>query len=765
LNPQERAESLFHDFLASGGSVEDFLRPLHGTEDAQVVDELEQILEDYQALREGRITSSGSRHLAGPQAGTVLHDYRLLTPIGRGGMGVVWEAQQLSLDRRVAVKVLHAHLGISGRVLERFQREAQAGGRLDHGGIVTVIGAGEQDGIHFIVQELVHGGVSMETWLREQAHQSELPSGDYRRIAAWLLEIAEALAVAHEAGVVHRDLKPGNILLQAGHPKLADFGLARLAEEASISLSGEVLGTPYYMSPEQARAHAIVDARSDLFALGVTFYEMLTLRRPFAGDTREQVLEAIRNEDPDDPRRLRSRLPRDLAVICLKLLEKNPAQRYPSAHSLADDLRRFLDGRPIRARPPGVLVRAWKWMRRHPAHSTAMVVSALAIVVILGFYLEARRARTDAEDAATLAQQRQHTAEAIEGFLIDLFADAGPGGEADARTPAGELLTRGAERLEQDEEQDPVVRAGLLMALGQVNKLLGDFPQAEQQLREALRLHERHLLTLDQRTLKAQNQLGLLLLARVQYAEAEQLLLAAQQGHETLYGKDSIEALENQGNLAYVYYAQGDYDRAAPLLEASLRGTTARWGEDHFHAWSARNNLAALQMRRGDFAAAEGLFERILAHRVVAEGPTAPSTIAVLGNLAQAEKDQGKFDEAEEHMRQLLAACLETFGDDHPTTASAYRDLAGLRFRQHRYDDALSSFRQADRIGRAKLRVSHPSALSAREGVVRCLLALDRADEALPLAEALARDATTADVRAESRQGLLEEVRIAADSP
>lgn len=763
---QQRAEVLFQEYLDLEGepqnlSTADFLDRHRSQEEGLVLQELASILEDYLALREGRATSSDSRHLAGPSPGQILDDYELLRPLGRGGMGVVWEANQISLDRKVAVKILHPHLGISDRFLERFQREAQAGGRLQHSGIVAVHGVGEADGTHFIVQELITDGISLEMWLQEQGHRRDLPRRDYRLLATWTHEIAQALCAAHEAGVIHRDLKPGNILLQDGHPKLADFGLAFLSEEASISLTGEVLGTPYSMSPEQTRPGAKVDARSDLFSLGVTFYRLLTLSQPFVGDTREQVLESIRQSDPVNPRQVRSRMPQELAVICLKLLEKNPAHRYQSAMALAEDLQRHLEGRPILARPPSLLARSWKWVRRHPAPSTAMAMTTLASAVILAFFFEVKQARDSAENAALLAEQRQKTAEAIEGFMIDLFADAGPGGEANSETSAGELLQRGSDLLEKDQSQDPVVRAGLLMALGQVHRALGNYPQAEKQLREALALHETHLLSLDQRTLKARNQLGLLLLRRAQYQEAEQMLLAAQLGHEELYGKESIEALENQGNLAYVYYAQGDFEQAAPLLEGSLRGTIARWGDDHFHTWSARNNLASLERKRGDLHAAEEQLEIITEQRIRTEGVAGPASITALGNLAQTEKDLRKFSEAELHMQMALDGCLETYGEDHPLTAGALRSLAGLRREQDQFVEALELYRKSESICVQKLREGHPSTLSSQEGMVRCLLSLGRAEEALPLAEALKDAAVKSKSRPNTRTRLLEKVRAA----
>jgi len=229
----------------------------------------------------------------------------------------------------------------------------------------------------------VAGGRTLADVIDEARRLPELPADWHTRMAETFAQVTEALHAAHGLGVTHRDVKPGNILLsEDGRPKLADFGLARVQDDLALSVTGDLAGTPFYMSPEQVQGlHSRLDHRSDVFSLGSSLYEALTLARPFNGD-RQQIMERIVTRDPPDPRRVHRHVPRDLSVICLKALEKQPARRFATAGELAADLRRFLAGESIHARPPGLLVRAAKWTHRHPRLSAAGSVAALAFVLV-----------------------------------------------------------------------------------------------------------------------------------------------------------------------------------------------------------------------------------------------------------------------------------------------------------------------------------------------------------------------------------------------
>ena len=347
----------------------------------------------------------------------MLGDFRIVKEIGRGGMGTVYEAEQVSLRRRVALKVLPRWHSISDRAQLRFLREAEAGGRQRHPGIVAVHAVGEDQGVHYIAQELVEGGRTLADRIDELRAAGEPPVGHFREAARTLARVAEALAHAHDAGVIHRDVKPSNILLAPDDtPKVTDFGLAKVEDAKSLSQSGSVVGTPYYMSPEQAGGDRdTVDHRTDIYSLGVTLYELLTFSRPFEGGSSQAILQKILQDEPRNPRALNARIPMDLSVICLKALEKDPEARYASMNAFADDLNRYVQGETIAARPSSWARRLWKRVQRNPALSTAMGVAAAALlawiivgpILAIGLTRERNRAQAQLDEIFRLSDSRR----------------------------------------------------------------------------------------------------------------------------------------------------------------------------------------------------------------------------------------------------------------------------------------------------------------------------------------------------------------------
>jgi WD40 repeat protein len=305
-------------------------------------------------------------------------DYELLGEIARGGMGVVYRARQVSLNRGVALKmILAGELATEAQML-RFRKEAEAAAQLDHANIVPIFEVGEHDGQHYFSMKLVEG-VNLSQRIAELQH-------DRRAAARLLMTVTRAAAYAHRRGIVHRDLKPSNILIDGqGQPHVTDFGLAKqLDSTEGPTHTGAVLGTPSYMAPEQAAGQVRqVGVAADIYALGAILYELLTGRPPFRGESPMDILLQVMSDDPVAPRLLDPGIPKDLETICLKCLEKQPKRRYPTAQALADDLGRFGAGEPIQARPVSRLERIVKWAKRRPAAAALIAVSALASVLLV----------------------------------------------------------------------------------------------------------------------------------------------------------------------------------------------------------------------------------------------------------------------------------------------------------------------------------------------------------------------------------------------
>src|SRR5436189_212940 len=307
-----------------------------------------------------------------------LGDYELLEEIGRGAQGVVFRARQKSLNRVVALKVIGLGQWATKAHLRRFRLEAEAAASLDHPCIVPIYEVGEREGACYFSMKFVEGGQ-----LDEVVKHAPI---SIRQAAELIAKVARTVHYAHEHGILHRDIKPGNILLDTkGEPQLTDFGLARLVEaESTITRTREALGTPSYMAPEQAAGeYTKLSNATDVYGLGAVLYQLLTDHPPFAGGTTYETIKLLLDTEPRQPRLLNPKIDRDLNIICLKCLEKDPKRRYPSALALAEDLEHWLKHEPIRARRTGVFTHARKWVRRNPSIA-AMTATLLALAVPLG---------------------------------------------------------------------------------------------------------------------------------------------------------------------------------------------------------------------------------------------------------------------------------------------------------------------------------------------------------------------------------------------
>ena len=423
----------------------------------------------------GAARQPGPESGGGIQPGSPIGDFQIVREIGRGGMGIIYEAIQLSLGRRVALKVLPFAAGFDAKYLQRFRQESQAAAQLHHNNIVPVYGVGCERGVHFYAMQLIDG-LSLDRVIEQlrceagagplaasvaetsawgapsvppasgrtaaagptltglsadlSTQRSKGRSDVYREVVRLMAQAAEALEYAHQRGIIHRDIKPANLLVDTQRNLwITDFGLAHLHAEQSLTRSGDLLGTLRYASPEQVSGQRVLlDHRTDLYSLGATFYELVTLRPVFSAASRQALLHQALNQEPVRPRSIERSVPPELETILLKLLGKNPAERYNSAQELADDLRRFLRDEPIAARPPSLAERLRKWGRRHPAYVRAAVLVMFVTLVISGVsnwrVSRANRRAQTAFEAERLraeeAEQRFSQARQAVDFLIEI---------------------------------------------------------------------------------------------------------------------------------------------------------------------------------------------------------------------------------------------------------------------------------------------------------------------------------------------------------
>ncbi len=350
-------------------------------------------------------------------------DYELLEQIGRGGQGVVFRARQKSLNRIVALKVIGLGNWATKAHLKRFRLEAEAAARLEHPGIVPIHEVGERDGSCYFSMKFVEGGQ-----LDEVVRRAPM---SIRQAVEVIAKVARTVHYAHEHGILHRDIKPGNILLDAkGEPHLTDFGLARLIEsESTVTRTMEVLGTPSYMAPEQAVGNnAAVSSATDVYGLGAVLYQLLTGQPPFAGGTTYETIKLLLDTEPRQPRLLSPKIDRDLSTICLKCLDKDPQRRYSSAFALAEDLEHWLRHEPILARRTGIFVRGKKWVRRKPTGAllAACLVALAAAAGWIAWKSEVIRHPVVTTGIAVLpfenlSDQREGAAAFVDGVQDDIL--------------------------------------------------------------------------------------------------------------------------------------------------------------------------------------------------------------------------------------------------------------------------------------------------------------------------------------------------------
>jgi serine/threonine-protein kinase len=678
MNPErwQRIEELFRTLVNRPAAERDdhLTQACEGDEELRL--EVLSLLERDTAedFIRGRIASIALAFTAKPKdelTGESIGPYRVRRLIGRGGMGVVYEAERddEQFRQQVAIKIIKRGMD-TDFVRDRFLRERQILATLDHPHIARLFDGGSTtDGLPYFVMEFVAGDSITAYCRRRQLSVSE-------RLKLFR-KVCSAVQHAHQRLVIHRDLKPSNILItEDGAPKLLDFGIAKLlspdpSEAHTRTETALRLMTPEYASPEQARGQAVATT-TDVYSLGVVLYELLTERRPFEFrtyssteierafcDTEIEEPSKVVGRRTDAPTRLARQLAGDLDNIVLMAMRNEPERRYQSVEQFSEDIRRYLAGLPVVARKDTLGYRAGKFVRRHKAG-----VVVLALLLILAVVMMVQAVRIARERDRT--NQEAATAEAVTQSLVAMFEVADSGKARGNVITARELLDQGAEKVIRELKHQPAVQAKLLDTIGQLYQGIGLYDRAQPVLEEALKLRRQAL------------------------------------GPEH---PDVATSLNHVGEMANL---KGDFARSELLLREALNMRRKLLGAEHKDVAESLDNLGALLVARGNFREAEGLIREALALRHKLLGDESTDVANSLNSLGGLMVYTGHFKEAESLYRQVLAMRRKLFGAEHPLVAQSLMDLAGTLLEEGDFNGAETLFREALSLNRKLLGEGHP---------------------------------------------------------
>jgi non-specific serine/threonine protein kinase/serine/threonine-protein kinase len=679
--------------------------------------------------------------------------YRILKPLGQGGMGVVYLAEQeRPIRREVAIKLIKAGMDTE-QVVARFETERQALALMDHPNIARVFDAGATErGRPYFVMEHVSGEPITRYCDRHLLAMDE-------RLELFL-QVCEGVQHAHQKGIIHRDIKPSNVLvaLQDGKPvpKIIDFGVAkatqqRLTEKSLFTGAGVLIGTPEYMSPEQVEMTSLdIDTRTDVYSLGVLLYELLVGRLPFEPkELREAALDEIRRKirevEPSvpsarvsaagdastesarhrhtDPSSLVRALRGDLDWITMKALDKDRTRRYASPSEFAADVRRHLSDEPVVAGPPSGAYRAKKFVRRH---RVGVGFAALLAVVLVGFAVTMTIQTARIADERDRANQEARTSERVSDFLVDLFEVVDPAEARGNPITAREILDAGAGRIERDLADQPRVKSKLLHTIGRVYTNLGLYDEAETPLVHALEEQRGALGPSHPDTLTSTRRLAWLYLLQGRYEDAESVCLEAlEAGGESTPARWAL-----MGRLGSVYTNLGRYDEAESLLLEALRAQRRALTEDDPDTRASMANLANLYVYTGRYEDAEPLRLRLLEVERRLLGEDHPNTLEDLGSVANLYRLDGRYDLAEPMFLEALEGKRRVLGEDHPRTQDTKVNLAVLYRDMGRYDAAETLLLEVLEADRRRLGEDHPDHLITMDVLAGLFKRQGRYDEA-----------------------------------
>lgn len=697
--------------------------------------------------------------------------YRIVRRIGEGGMGTVYEAIQDEPERRVAVKVVRPDLS-SPRMTRRFRREVGVLGHLHHPGIAQIFDAGTA-AVHgretpYLVMEYVEG---MALGEYAKAHDLSIP----QRVAL-VRQVCSAIQHAHDQGVVHRDLKPANVLVRPGQsasgtdlhegigrPVVLDFGVARATQEvAPATLEtqvGQVVGTLSHMAPEQIDGDSTnIDGRADVYALGVVLYELLTGHLPIdlQGANLTQAAERIRGDVPPLLRTHDSRLAGDLEIVVGKALSKEPEGRYPTAAAFGEDLMRFLEEEPIRARRPSALYHLRLFARRNRmlvtglSAAAALIVVALIVVSVLLVQQSSLRKtaieerneasmqraiaieeRKKASEQREIAIDERDKAKAVASFQRELLNQGNlEDGGNPRETTLLQALNWASDAVATAFPGAPTIEGAIRLTLANSYLPLQEYEKAEEHLLWAIETFEREYGDVHPDLARAMHLYSRLLEADGRYEEAgpayERALALALQ----VYGPDTEEVDSCRNNLATYYDVMGDYKRAEKIHREVLANRIQREGERSGHVANTLNNLATVIELDGRYEEAESMYRRALSIRREIYEPPHLRLGNSINNLGAVLIRQGKLEEAEELTLEALAMREQLLGPNHPDVGHALNNLGALKHYQGKFDESIELFRRSLHIQELERGKGHPSTRTMRFNLAHQLRRQGRWEEA-----------------------------------
>ena len=760
----------------------DALTAEHSSQNPKLSDTILGVTDGSQSVDSTNANAPAERRDKDKFPGSSGKRFRVIRPHAKGGLGEVFVAKDEELNREVALKEIQAQYSGNLESRSRFRLEAEITGNLEHPGIVPVYGFGQySDGRPFYAMRFIRGD-SLKEAIEEFHRRFALASGhsmnegeaslELRKLLGRFVDVCNAIEYAHSRGVLHRDLKPGNIVLgKYGETLVVDWGLAKAQGQneqtdaalgpvlpssgsgSTPTLLGSAIGTPAYMSPEQAAGQINeLGPATDVYSLGATLYHLLTGKPPVKANSLPEILLLVQSGKFSAPTQVRSDIPRALEAVCLKAMALHADDRYKSPLNLADDIERWLADEPVSVYREPFLIRMRRFVRRHQVAVTGSAAAIVVAVVGLGILaavvsasnrklaaarIEAVKQRDEALAQKARADEQASIATAVNKFLqVDLLGQTNVGsqsqdhGDRNPNITVRELLDRASELIEGQFPDQPLVEASIRQTIGETYLALGVSETAEKNLARASELRRAKLGADHRETLESLNALGLAYAEEGRHDEAESLYNKVLEAQRRTLGPDDRETVRTLNNMATLRDEQGKYAEAEQLHRQALEIWRRTQGSEDAETLTSMNNLAVVSSKMGQYELAESLYRDVLETQRRVLGADHPFTLLVMSNLAELFDNTGRDEEALALTTEVLEAQRRLLGNDHPNTIDTISSLGAIQAELGHYDVAESLYMNALDLRRKQMGQNHPDTFLSMNNLAHLYYLQRRNDEA-----------------------------------